>query len=683
MGQLKGRTYVNDNFKHLVHGADYNPEQWFDSPETIEEDMLFMKSANLNEFTVGIFAWAFIEPKEGKFDFSLLDDVIARVYENGGRVILATPSGARPRWLAQKYPEVLRVDANGNKMHFGGRHNHCYTSTAYREKVHRIDTMLAVRYGDNPAVIAWHISNEFCGECYCPNCVAAFRRYLRKKFNNDINALNGAYWTSFWSHTYDSFEQIEPPSYLTDFDIHGLAIDWRRFVTLQTTDFMKMEIDAIRAVNDTVPVTTNMMPKYLDLDYGVLADAVDFVSVDSYPDWHSPNHLRVAVDTAFWFDYFRGLKPNKPFYLMESAPGLVNWKPFNKLKRPGMDKLAAIQAIAHGSDSVQYFQWRKSRGCVEKFHGAVVGHGSTDYTRTFTVVRDTGALIKSIDEVAGSFVQSKVAVVLDVENHWAIQNAQGFILKDKGYVETCIDYYQEFWKRGISVDIINAQQDFSGYDLVVAPMLYSMPREIIDKIRDYVSAGGRFYTTYMFAMTDENDLCYTGGFPAEILQEIFGIVNEEIDTLYPEDKGEISMGGKTYSAKDFCEIIESRSAKVLACYAKDFYSGRPALTVNGFGKGKAYYQAFRDDGDFKNEVFAKLIKELKLKTAIPCGHNGLPSGVTAHTRTDGVSTYLFVQNYSEESVTVPLGGEYVDMETYDLQTECALTAYGIKVYKKK
>jgi len=284
------RKYATPAFPHLVHGADYNPEQWADTPEVWDEDMRLMQAANANEMSVGIFSWSVLEPREGEYDFSFLDTVLDKVYAAGGRVILATPSGARPHWMADKYPEVLRVTPTRQRMSFSTRHNHCMTSPVYREKVREMNTRLAARYGHHPAVIAWHLSNEYGGECYCPLCCAAFRNFLRERYDNDIEAVNRAWWTAFWSHRYDSFEQIDPPTPLTDTSIHGLNLDWKRFVTHQTRDFMEAEIAAVRTGNPDIPVTTNLMTGYYGLDYHKLSVPLDFVSWDSYPDWHSPEH---------------------------------------------------------------------------------------------------------------------------------------------------------------------------------------------------------------------------------------------------------------------------------------------------------------------------------------------------------------------------------------------------------
>ena len=199
------------NFGKMIHGGDYNPEQWLDMPEILEKDIEYFKKAKINEVSLGIFAWAKLEPEEGVFDFDWMEKIIDRLYENGISTMLATPSGARPKWMADKYPEVLRVAPDRTRNLFGARHNHCYTSPVYREKVRIINKKLAEKFGNHPGVIAWHLSNEYGGECHCPLCQEAFREWLKEKYQT-IDRLNKAWATTFWSHTYNSFDQIESPS---------------------------------------------------------------------------------------------------------------------------------------------------------------------------------------------------------------------------------------------------------------------------------------------------------------------------------------------------------------------------------------------------------------------------------------------------------------------------------------
>ncbi|MGL5654052.1 MAG: beta-galactosidase, partial [Vibrio sp.] len=224
----------------LLHGADYNPEQWLDRPDILEKDIELMRQTQCNVMSVGIFSWASLEPQEGVFDFAWLDDVLDRLARNHIHVLLATPSGARPAWLSQRYPSVLRVNAARVKQLHGGRHNHCYTSPQYREKVRIINTQLAERYSNHPAVIGWHISNEYGGDCHCADCQNAFREWLQQRYTS-LDELNQKWWSKFWSHTYQNWDQLESPSPIGESAVHGQNLDWKRFVTEQVTDFCLQE----------------------------------------------------------------------------------------------------------------------------------------------------------------------------------------------------------------------------------------------------------------------------------------------------------------------------------------------------------------------------------------------------------------------------------------------------------
>ena len=675
------KKYVNEKFPHFVHGADYNPDQWLYDKSVWDEDMHLMKLANCNEMTVGMFSWAKLEPEEGKFDFSFLDEIIEKIHKNGGKVILGTPSGARPRWMVEKYPEVMRTRIDETRYHFASRHNHCYTSPVYREKVRIINTKLAERYGKHPAVIAWHLSNEYNGRCYCSLCEKAFKEFVRNKYDNDISKLNLAWWTAFWSHDYTSFDQIALPVKNGDCCLQGLNLDFNRFTSAQTIDFMNSEAEAIRNVCPNLPITTNMMFDVPQIDYWDMSEKLDFISLDTYPQWHSKDNIGEACLASFGYELMRSFK-KKPFFVMESAPGLVNWQKYNKLKRPGMDKLSALQAVAMGSDSVQYFQWRKGRGGEEKFHGAIVDHVGNENTRIFGEISKIGATLKKIDEICGTETVASVALIFDYENRWALEGSMFFTKENKKYLDTCLNYYKALWRRGISVDMVNSHSDLSGYKLVIAPMLYMTDEKTVNNLTEYVSNGGTLYATYMLGMVNETDLCYLGGFPANNLKDVFGIWNEELDTLYPEERVRFRMNdGRVFEGMDCCEIIHSKGAETLAVYDSEFYAGEPMLTVNKYGNGKAYYQAARDDGALWDTVSNDILNELKIERALK---ELPPMGVTAHIRYDEETEYLFVQNYNDTHVdSLNLKGEYVNMETQERISATDIEAFGVRILKKE
>lgn len=506
---------INEKYPHFLHGGDYNPDQWLNYPQVLKEDIELMKKAHCNTMSVGIFAWAALEPEEGEFNFDWMDEVLDRLADNGLYAVLATPSGARPAWMAQKYPEVLRVKADRQRILFSGRHNHCYTSPVYREKVRIINTKLAERYKDHPAVLLWHLSNEYGGECHCELCQQAFREWLKNKYGT-LENLNQAWWSMFWSHTYTDWSQIESPAPHGMNSIHGLVLDWKRFVTHQTVDFMKNEIKPLKDITPDIPVTTNMMGTYPVLDYWKFAEELDVISWDNYPRWHGKQEdWKLASDIGFVHDINRSLKGGQPFMLMESTPSMTNWMSVSKLKRPGMHLLSSLQAVAHGADTVQYFQWRKGRGGFEKFHGAVVDHVGHENTRVFRDVTEVGETLQQLDPIVGTSVEPEVAVIYDWENRWAIDEAKALRQADMGsdYEQTCKKHYREFWKRGIPVDVINMDCDLSRYKVVVAPMPYILRDGVGERIEEFVKNGGTFLITYWSGIVDEHDLCFRGGYP--------------------------------------------------------------------------------------------------------------------------------------------------------------------------
>lgn len=676
---------LTPKFPHLLHGGDYNPDQWFDEPGILEKDIYLMKQAHINCVSLGIFSWAHLEPEKDRFTFEWLDAIVDRLYENGIYVDLATPSGARPHWLAKEYPEVLRVDEMGIRAKFGGRHNHCLTSPAYRERVAIINRKLAERYGKHPAVILWHISNEYSGECRCELCQNAFRDYLRDKYG-DIQKLNHSWWSRFWSHTYSDFDEVEAPGSNAETAINGLWLDWRRFVTYQTVQFMKNEIETVKSVTPDIPVTTNLMGLFDGLCYPELAKEVDIVSWDSYPSWHEPDkNVKEAYNEAFTHDYMRCLK-HRNFLLMECTPSAVNWRPVSKLKKPGMHKLAVLGAIGHGAESGMYFQIRQSRGSAEKFHSAVISHVGTENTRVFKEVAELGDCMSRISkEIYGSEYISEVAIIYDKESKWALDLSQGPRNQGLDYDGICTQYYQYFWNKGINVDVVDSRDDFSGYKLCIAPMLYSFQNGIQGKLRSFVNNGGILLTTALSGLTDENDLCYLGEASDEKLTDVLGMWIEEYDGLYDEEYNEMILDGKSYKLKDICEIIHTTSAKAVAFYEKDFYKGTPVFCVNEYGRGKAYHLAANAEQSLINEICRMLVSEVAIST--PFKDAEIPDGVGISVRKADVGNYIFVGNYTDRPQTIDYSQKeqmtYVDILTgEEIKERCELDAYEIKVLRK-
>ena len=640
----------------LRYGADYNPDQWLDHPDILAQDIELMKKANINVVSLGIFAWATLEPEEGVYNLDWMADTIDRLYAAGVSVNLATPSGARPAWMARKYPEVRRVNADRTRQLFGERHNHCYTSPVYREKVKQMNQQLARRFGSHPGVIMWHLSNEYGGECHCELCQQAFRNWLEKKYGT-IDALNKAWNTKFWSHDYPDFSYIESPAPHGESSVHGLKLDWKRFVSYQTIDFMKWERDCIREITPDAKVCANMMYFYNGIDYFEMAKEVDLATWDAYPTWHKPTETiaDTALDTGFMHDLFYSVK-GQPFWLMENCPGPTNWQPISKGKKPGVNILAGMQTIAHGADGVLYFQWRQSRGSSEKFHAAVVSHDCREDNRIYMECAELGSILKDAGFVSGAKREKQAAIVYDWSNKWALEDAQGPRNKGLFFKHELLRHYEGLTRNGIDVQIVNQDSDLDGYRIVVAPMLYLLREDFAEKLRRFTENGGTLVMTYWSGVVNETDLCYLGDTP-HMLTDVLGVRRMEIDAMYDgetrrcvtesDDLPQVAHGSL------LCEVAALEGATPLMVYDEDYFAGAPAITEHAFGKGKAYYIATR----FEKEFYAPLYRMITDGVVSCCWPGHLPEGVLATPRGE----YIFLQNTTDG---------YVFTQDFELNPYC-------------
>ena len=635
----------------LLHGGDYNPEQWLDRPDILAQDIELMKKACVNTVTLGVFSWSTLEPQEGVYTLDWLADIIHNLYANGIRTILATPSAARPAWLAHKYPEVRRVRADRVRELYNRRQNYCYTSPLYRDKVRRIDQKLAQRFGSDPAVILWHISNEMGGDCHCELCQAEFRRWLQARYGS-LQALNKAWNARFWSHDYTAWEQIESPAPQGENAVQALALDWKRFVSDRHIDFLKFERDIVKEVAPDAKFTANMMYRFDGIDYFKMAKEIDVASWDNYPTWHKPTETveETALDTAMMHDLFYSMK-GKPFLLMESSPSFTNWQPISKQKKPGIAELAALQTVAHGADSVLYFQWRASRGAEEKFHGAVVGHDGRQDARAFTETVQVGEKLESLSEITTVQREKQALIIHDWQNKWALDGSCGPRNAGLGYWDELKRHYNALARAGIAVEFGDETADLTGYRLVVVPMLYLLTDDFAKKLCDFAENGGTVVVTYWTGVVDESDLCRLGDTPYG-LTELLGLRRTEIDGMYDgETRRCTPVSGCALpeaQASILCEVAalnDTDPAEPLSVYAEDYFAQHPAAAVHKYGVGRAYYLASRFDEDFYRAFYRDAAKGLGL---MPAWQQPLPAGVLAVKR----GSYVFVQNCTEQPVTV-------------------------------
>ncbi|MFC5701095.1 beta-galactosidase [Cohnella faecalis] len=649
---------INASKPKIWYGGDYNPDQW--EKPVWDEDMRMFKLAGIDVATLNVFAWAKNQPDEETYDFGWLDEMMDKLHAEGVGVCLATSTAAHPAWMARKYPDVLRVDFNGRKRKFGGRHNSCPNSPAYRKYSTRMAEKLAERYKDHPALLVWHISNEYGGYCYCDNCEAAFRDWVKARYGT-LDEVNRVWNAAFWGHTFHDWEDIVSPSSLseewygangrTETTFQGISLDYRRFQSDSLLECYKLECDAVKTYTPDLPVTTNLMGAFKDLDYYKWAKHMDVVSWDNYPALDTPPSY-----TAMMHDLMRGLKGGQPFMLMEQTPSQQNWQPYNSLKRPGVMRLWSYQAVARGADTVMFFQLRRSVGACEKYHGAVIEHVGHENTRVFRECAALGEELGKLgDALIDSAVKAKVAILFDWENWWALEMSSGPTIALR-YVDEAHKFYDALYRAGIAADVVSAEADLDAYDLVIAPVMYMTKRGVAAKLEQYTRAGGTFVTTYFSGIVDENDLVTLGGYPGE-LRSLLGIWAEEIDALLPEQRNRIVVKDGAFGLKPeyecsmICDLIHTEGAEVKAVYGDDFYAGMPALTVNKFGDGEAWYVATSPEPSFLQEWLPKLCAERGIEPLVASASEGVETTLRVK---DG-KEYLFVLNHNAQAASFDLG----------------------------
>ena len=637
---------MKKSFGRILYGGDYNPNQW---PKDIwEQDMVYFKDARINSATINVFSWAKIQPAEDTYYFDELDEIVEMLSKEGYDIVMATSTAAMPAWMFKKYPEVARTDYFGRHHKFGQRHNHCPNSLVFQKYAKALVEQLAKRYANNPHVTCWHVSNEYSGECYCENCAKAFRLWLKKKYGT-IEAVNKAWNMEFWGHTVYDWDEIVLPNALgdgmdngTDTIFAGLSVDYRRFMSDSLLENYKMERDVIRAYAPDTIITTNLMGTYKFLDYFKWAKEMDIVSWDNYPSYNTPWSF-----TAMSHDLMRGLK-DAPFMLLEQTPSQQNWQPYNSLKKPGQMRAQSIQTMAHGADTIQFFQLRRSVGGCEKFHGAVIGHVGHNNTRVFREVKQLGEELQRLGTATlGSVNQADVGIIFDWDNYWALDYTSG-PTEDLKYVDQIHHYYKFFYHNNISVNMIPVDADFSKYKIVVAPVLYMVKAGMKEALTKFVENGGILITTFMSGIVNDSDNVHLGGYPGP-LRELAGVWVEEIDALAPEQTNTITFtDGTRMTCSLLCDLMHLEGAQLLASYDEDFYAGMPAITKNQYGKGFTYYIGTNMDQEGIDKVLKMATHQADIHPVVD-----EPTALEVVCRKTADSTHYYIFNFKETDIVIP------------------------------
>ena len=628
-------------------GGDYNPEQW-DAVTWACDDAL-MRRARVNTVTVGVFSWAMLEPAEGSFSFDWLDATLDRLHGNGIRVVLATPTASPPPWFTLAHPDAMPVRPDGSRLWHGSRDTYCAAAPAYREAALRITSELGKRYASQPALAMWHVHNEYGTMCWCEHAAAAFRSWLRARYET-LDGLNDAWGTAFWSQRYTSWEQIVPPRETQYLPNPGQTLDFRRFWSDELLAGYVEQRDTLRSFTPDVPVTTNFMgPDHLVIDPRSWGREVDMVAVDHYLS--SAARLDGAADIAFVSDWARGIGGGRPWLLMEQAPSTVIDSGVLTHRSPGRMISDSLQYVARGSDGAMFFQWRASRAGAEMYHPALVPHAGAD-TRIFVEATALGATLSRLSEIAGSVtVPAPVAVMVDAPSHWALQ-ARGLPSPHVRHLDVARALHGSLWRSGAMCDVVAADTDLSSYRLVVVPAVYLLSDAAAAALRSYVALGGKLVVTFCSGIADEAHRVWLDGYPGA-LRDVLGIRAEEFHPLQPAESVALTRDAcadSTWAGRLWAERLRLEGAAVIATYASGDLAGLPAVTRHSFLAGTAWYLSTLLSDNALTTLLGSIIGEAG---GVPPGSPGV--SVTRRRAADGQS-WLFAFNYGDGPASVPASG---------------------------
>ena len=640
---------VWEKIGEIAYGGDYNPEQW--SEDVWLEDVSLMKKAGVNLVSLGIFSWASLQYGPDDWHFDWFDRVMDLLSQSRISVLLATATASPPPWLTKLHPEILPETFDGRKLYPGGRQHYCPSSLHYRRAAFQLVERLARRYAQHPALVGWHVGNEYgchVSRCYCDQSAKDFRQWLKRRYKS-VDELNRAWSTAFWSQRYQDWDEVLPPRLAPTFANPAQQLDFHRFSSDALLECFEGEAQILRKLTPSIPITTNFMGLFKPLDYFEWAQHEDFVSHDSYPDPSDPQNA--AMSAALAFDFMRSAGKGKPWLLMEQAPSAVNWRERNHPKRSGLYRLWSYQAIAHGANGVMSFQWRASRGGAEKFHSAMVPHAG-EVSRIYKEVLQLGNELSTLSSVISTTSHSDVAMVMSWPNWWALE-LESHPSHDVNMADLTLRYYRSLWRATVPVDFVQPNADLSSYKVVVVPNLYLVDDSEAENLRKFTEQGGHLVVSFFSGIVDSNDVIHPGGYPGP-LAELLGI---SIDELWPLEKREqvsIEFSKElSYKADLWIESIVPRGAEVVAQLASGDLIGNPAVTRHNIGSGVAWYVGTRLEETGLKELMARVLDKAGVEGIL----KNSSGTVEACIRRDGHRELLFVLNHGSVPVTISLSSD--------------------------
>jgi beta-galactosidase len=654
----------------ILMGVAWYPEQW---PESRwEEDLRWMEAANLKVVRIAEFAWSRMEPWEGHYDLDWLERAISLAAKHHIVSVVGTPTATPPAWLTQKYSETLRMEPNGQRVTHGNRAHASVTSARYLEFCRRIAEQMAIRLGHNPNVVGWQIDNEYGYALMSYDAATSqrFQDWLKAKYKT-LDNLNTHWTTAYWSESYDNWAEIPIP---VGGHNPGLMLEWKRFVSQAWDEYQRNQIDVIRKHAEPRQfITGNLMGFFDGFDHYQITEPLTFASWDDYV---GSGHIDPAYN-GLAHDLTRGFK-RQNFWVMETQPGAVNWAPVNNFLNRGEARAMAWQAIGHGADDVNYWQWRSALNGQEEIHGVLVGPDGTPVPFYDEVSQTAHEFAQVESSFRDTMPVSQVALLYSYDSHWAIQfQKHTEKYDDIGLLKS---YYRALRHLSQSVDVVSAYAPLDSYKLVVAPSLNVLPKDLGDHLLEYVRNGGQLVLGPRSGMKDEFNALLPQRQPG-YLGDALGARVEQYYALEKEFPVFGTWGSGTASI--WADQLKTRvpDAEPLLKYGKSngWLDDQPAAVTRSYGKGRiTYIGAILDD-----KLMAAAAEWMVQKSGVIPVFGALPEGVEVSRRLGGGKQVFILINYAQESRRVALPHPMKALLDNKQAETLELAPYGVSVLLDK
>ncbi len=670
----------------MYFGVVYHPEQWIyphggtkEHPEAAwDRDIELMVKAGVNVVRFGEFTWGLCEPEEGKFNFAWMRRMMDKLGKKGIDVVLATPTAAPPAWLTRKHPEILPINEHGLTKHAGTRRAACLNSDIFWSHSKAIVEQMARALGDHPRLIAWQIDNglggHFTEAAFNEDTRRDWHLWLEAKYET-IERLNQQMGLAHWGQVVTRWDEVPMPMSAPTHHNPALVLDWRRFCSDTIVQFARCQAEILREITPKCPVTTNLQPLMTRFDHFDLAEVLDYISIEN-----TASIKAKSSEIACEIDMLRSLKKtgirmpggSDGFWVSDQRAGNLNWQEANHLMRPGVLRMFAYQLISRGANGVMFARWRQSRFGSDKFEGAVLPHNGKP-GRVYEEVTHLSEELKLLKQgLKGTRVQATACILYSHDNEWALQQA-GQPNSHFGLREHIQLFYNALHDRNIPVDFARPSEDLSQYKLVVAPSLHLLSGAQADNLKLYVQNGGTLVSTFNTGMVDEHNQVPDTGYPHD-LTDLFGMEVVESDQLPPGEENHLTFKGMfspthMHSGRIWCDLIEPGECQIVATYSKDFYIGRPAITMNQYGLGKAIYIGTLSQSHFYTDLVTWLRQICNIHPLLK-----VPDTVEVGMRQKDDSEAFFLLNHQNTPVRITFYKPMHDFLTgstfsgnYDLQ----------------